>query len=155
MRTTRAAFGHVPVLVGLALWRRDRRAAVVVGAVGTATVLALHAVLIARVGWQEYTPIQQLLVKSDEDLSDLGRAVVVAGVVAAAVLVLRAVRRGQLSPAPLLLAGVATPMVAIALAGLLVARGPSSWSAGSYFLDTVPLAAYWVAARVLAVDSSP
>jgi hypothetical protein len=41
-------------------------------------------------------------------------------------------------------------MTAIALAGLLTASEPSQWIAGSYFLDTVALAAAWFAGSVLA-----
>ncbi|MBA2282271.1 MAG: hypothetical protein H0W25_13735 [Acidimicrobiia bacterium] len=153
LATTRAAFGHVPALVALALWPRGRRAALAVGLAGTAVVLALHGALIARVGWSEYTPVQQLLVKSDEDLSDVGRLVVVAGVVLAGVLVaVQLRRRDAMRPAPILLAGVGVPMVAIALAGLVTARDPSSWSAGSYFIDTGVIAAVWAAERV-AIDS--
>lgn len=156
LATTRAAYAHVPLLVAVALWRVDRRAAVAVGAAGTAVVVALHGALVARVGWDDYAPVQQLLVKSDEDLTSVGRAVVAVGVLGAVVLVAAfLLRRPAAGPAPLLLAGVGAPMVAIAVAGLLTAREPAQWSAGNYFLDTVPLAAYWVVAKVSDLSSDP
>jgi hypothetical protein len=151
LATTRAAFFFVPAVAAATLWWRDRRAALVIAAVGTAAVVALHAAFIALSGWDDYAPVQQLLVKSDEDLNDAGRALVVAGLVVGIVGVVAELRRREESRvAVALLLAVGAPMTAIALAGLLTASEPSQWSAGSYFLDTVALAAAWFAGSVLA-----
>jgi hypothetical protein len=155
LATVRTPYGVAPALLALALLPRDRRGALLLGGAGTATVVALHGALVARVGWDAYAPVQQLLVKSDEDLGRAGRLVVVAGVALAAALLVARLRRGPEGrrPVPLLLIGIGVPMTSIALAGLLTARDSSSWSAGSYFLDTLPLTALWLADRVAPLDS--
>jgi hypothetical protein len=151
LATTRAAFFFVPAVAAATLWWRDRRAALVIGAVGTAAVVGLHAAFIALSGWDDYAPVQQLLVKSDEDLNNAGRALVVAGLVVGIVGVVAELRRREESRvAVALLLAVGAPMTAIALAGLLTASEPSQWSAGSYLVDTVALAAAWFAGSVLA-----
>lgn len=151
LATTRAAFFFVPVVAAATLWWRDRRAALLIGAVGTAAVVGLHAAFIALSGWDDYGPVQQLLVKSDDDLTDAGRALVVVGLVIAVVGVVAELRRREeCRVAVALLIAVGAPMTAIALAGLLTASEPSQWSAGSYLLDTVALGAAWFAGSVLA-----
>jgi hypothetical protein len=150
LATTRAVFLFVPAVAAATLWWRDRRAALVVGISGTAVAIALHAVFIAMSGWDDYAPIQQLLVKSDEDLNGAGRALVVLGVIAAAVGTIAELRRRAEARIDVaLLVAVGAPMIAIALAGLLTATEPAQWSAGSYFLDTVALAAVWFAGSVV------
>ena len=49
-----------------------------------------------------------------------------------------------------LLVAVGLPMISIAVAELLAATKPADWVAATYFLDTVALAAAWVAGSVLA-----
>ena len=150
--TWRAAYLHVPVLLALALWRRDRRAAVVVGVGGTVVALALHLGLLSRTdGWDAYDPVQQLVTKSDEDLGSAGRAVVVAGVVLGALLVVREARRPRPDAAVLVLAGIGAPLAAIALAGAVTADEPAAWSEASYLLPTLVVAA--VAAATAVVES--
>jgi hypothetical protein len=154
LATARAVFGFVPALAAAARWRDDRRGALVLGGVGTAVVAGLHAWGLSRSGWDGYTPIQQLLVKSDEDLGTVGRLLVVLGAVAGVALVVRLLRSPtHPSAVALLLTGVGLPMVSIALAGLLRADGAASWSAGNYFLDTVALAAGWVASSTAPAPS--
>jgi hypothetical protein len=150
LATSRAVFAFVPALAAAGTWWRDRGAALLFGATGTAIVVALHAAFIVRSGWDDYDAIQQLLVKSDEDLGAAGVLVVVGGVVLATMLVLRELRRRQAARVHvLLLAAVAPPMSAIGVAGLLTADDPSGWSAVNYFLDAIVLAAYWFAGSVL------
>jgi hypothetical protein len=150
LATTRAAFFFVPAVAAATLWWRDRRSAIALGVVGSAVVVGLHAWFVALSGWDDYAPVQQLLVKSDEDLNAAGRALVVVGVVVAAVGILAELRRrAEARVTVALLVGVGAPMIAIALAGLLTASEPAQWSAGSYFLDTVALAAAWFAGSVL------
>jgi hypothetical protein len=150
LATTRVVFAFVPVLAAAGIWWRDRRAAVVFGGVGTAVVVVLHAAFIRFSGWDGYEPVQQLVVKSDEDLGTAGKVVVVVGVLASAIFVLRELRRrADARVDVLLLISVAGPMSAIALAGLLTADSTATWSAGNYFLDGVVLAAYWFTIRRL------
>jgi hypothetical protein len=151
LATSRAVFLFVPAVAAATLWWRDRRAALALGVAGTGIALALHAALIARSSWDGYDPVQQLLVKSDEDLSTAGRVLVIIAIVAAAVGVLAELRRrADARVDVVLLIAVGVPMIAIAIAGLLTAREPSDWPAGTYFLDTVALAAAWVTGSVLA-----
>ena len=133
------------------LWWRDRRAAIALGVTGTVVALALHAALISRSSWDGYDPVQQLLVKSDEDLNTAGRVLLVVGVIAAAVGVLAELRRRAGARIDvILLVAVGVPMISIAVAELLAATKPADWVAATYFLDTVALAAAWVAGSVLA-----
>jgi hypothetical protein len=152
--TWRAAYLHVPLLLALALWRRDRRAAVVVGVAGTAVAVALHLGLLSRTdGWDAYDPVQQLVTKSDEDLGDAGRAVVVGGVALGALVVLREARRAHPDAAVLVLAGIGAPLAAIAVAGAATADEPAAWSEASYLLPTLVVAA--VVAATAVVESRP
>ena len=145
--TWRGAYLHVPALVGLGLWWRSRRAAVVVAVAGTGLALALHGVLLSWTdGWDAYDPVQQLVVKSDEDLSAFGRGLVAAAGIAGAAVVLAELRRRRPDPSVLLLAGVGAPLAGIAVAGVLTADDPAGWSEASYLLPTLVLAAV-VAAR--------
>jgi hypothetical protein len=153
LATIRVPFGVVPALVAAAWWWRDRRAALVFGMVGTATVVALHAAFIAWSGWDGYHPVQQLLVKSDEDLGPSGRWIVAAGcAVAAVVVVMELGRRVAARPEVVLIAGVGIPMASIAVAGLIRADGPSSWSAGTYLLTGLVATATFVAVEVSSVS---
>ena len=148
--TWRAAYLHVPALLALALWRRDTRAAVVVGVAGTALALALHLGLLSRTdGWDAYDPVHQLATKSEEDLGAGGRAAVAAGVVLGAFLVLREARRARPDAAVLVLAGVGAPLTAIALAGAATADEPAAWSEASYLLPTLVVAAVVAATSVV------
>lgn len=153
--TWRAAYLHLPLLLAMALWSRSRQAAVVVGAVGTAAALAMHGALLARTdGWDAYDPVQQLLVKSDDDLTAGGRALVVATIVGAGVVVLAELRRRAPRAEVLVLAGIGAPMAAVALAGAATAEDPAAWSEASYLLPTLVLAAV-VAARSVVESPVP
>lgn len=155
LSTARAVFGVVPLLCAAALWWRDRRAALLFGGVGTAVVLALHAWFVSRSSWDGYDPVQQLLVKSGDELPDTGKALLLAGlVVGGALTVLELRRRAGARVEVVLLAGVVTPMSAIALAGL-TAEPIDVWSGANYLLDGVALTAYWVSRRLLAPPPSP
>jgi hypothetical protein len=150
LATWRAAYLHLPVLLALAVWPRSRRAAVVLGGVGTAVAIALHAAFLARTaGWDAYDPVQQLAVKSDEDLSATGRAFVVGVMVAAGAVVLAELRRTAPRAEVLVLAGIGGPLGAIALAGLFTAADPAAWSEASYLLPTLVLAAVTAARPLL------
>lgn len=141
LATWRAAYLHLPVLLALALWRRSPRAAVLVGVGGTVLAVALHLALLARTdGWGAYDPVQQLLVKSDEDLSATGRLAVAAGTAAAGAVVLAEARRPLPRPAVLVLAGIGGPMAAIAVVGAVTASDPAAWSEASYLQPTLVLA---------------
>jgi hypothetical protein len=155
LSTARAVFGFVPALAAMALWWRDRRSAAIFGGVGTAVVVALHAWLIARSGWDDYDPVQQLLVKGGDELPAIGKAVLAVGIAAGAALVLRELRRRDRARAELLLlGGVAVPMGAVAIAGLW-AEPVEVWSGANYLVDGVVLAAYWVTSRVLPTGPTP
>jgi hypothetical protein len=146
--TWRGAYLHVPLLLGAAVWRRSRRDAVVLAVAGTALALLLHGVLLSWTdGWDAYDPVQQLVVKSDEDLSAFGRGLVAASVITGAVVVLAELRRRRdPDPSVLLLAGLGAPLAGIAVAGALTADDPAAWSEASYLLPTLVLASV-VAAR--------
>jgi hypothetical protein len=147
--TARAVFIVVPALAAAGLWWRDRRAAGTFAVVGTAVALALHGWLIARSGWDGYDPVQQLFVKSGDELPGAGKVVLVLGIVAGAALVRRELRRRAAARVDvLLLAGVALPMTAIALAALF-AEPIDVWSGANYLLDGLVLAAYWFTTRLL------
>jgi len=149
LATWRAAYLHLPLLVAAALWRRSRRAALLVGGVGTGVALALHSWLLASTAsWDDYDPVQQLVVKSDEDLGAAGRALVAVVVVAAAVAVLAELRRAAPRLDVLVLAGIGAPLAGIAVAGTFTADDPGSWSEASYLLPALVLAAV-VAARAV------
>jgi len=150
LATWRAAYLHLPVLLAVALWPRSRRAAGLVAGVGLAVALGLHAALLSRTaGWDAYDPVQQLLVKSDEDLTAAGRALVGAGVAAAGLVVVAEARRAAPRPEVLVLAGIGGPLAAIAVAGLLGADDAAAWSEASYLLPTLVLAAVLTARGVL------
>jgi hypothetical protein len=156
LATTRTVFAFVPALAAAAAWWRNRRAALLFGGVGTAAVVLLHAGFISRSGWDGYEPIQQLVVKSDEDLGVVGQVVVVASIAAAAVgVVLELRRRAEARVDVVLLLAVAGPMSAIAVAGLLTAESTSIWSAGNYLLDGLVLGAYWFTTRALLPEPRP
>jgi hypothetical protein len=128
---------------------------VVLGGAATAVAIALHAAFLARTtGWDAYDPVQQLAVKSDEDLSAAGRAFVVAVVVAAAAVALAELRRSAPRAEVLVLAGIGGPLGAIAVAGLFTAPDPAAWSEASYLLPTLVLAAV-AAARPLLESPAP
>lgn len=148
LATWRAAYLHLPVLLGLALWRRSPRVAVVLAAAGVAVALVLHGALLSRTdGWDAYDPVQQLVVKSDEDLDALGRGLVAAATIAGAAVVVAELRRGAQTRGPVLvLAGIGAPLAGIAVAGALTAEDPAAWSEASYLLPTLVLASL-VAAR--------
>lgn len=148
LATWRAAYLHLPVLVAAAWWPRSRRGAAIVAAGGLLLAVALHGVLLSWTdgGWDAYDPVQQLFVKSDDDLSPGGRAMLVAGVLAATGAVLAEWRRPRPRAEVLVLAGIGGPMATIAVAGLLTADDPAAWSEASYLLPTLLLAAV-VAAR--------
>jgi peptidoglycan/LPS O-acetylase OafA/YrhL len=93
--------------------------------------------------------VQQLVTKSDEDLGDAGRAVVVGGVALGALVVLREARRAQPDAAVLVLAGIGAPLAAIALAGAATADEPAAWSEASYLLPTLVVAAVVAATAVV------
>lgn len=148
--TWRAAYLHLPLLLALALWSRSRRAAVVVGGVGTAAAVALHGALLARTdGWDAYDPVQQLLVKSDDDLTAGGRALVTAAIVGAGVVVLNELRRRTPRAEVLVLAAIGAPMAAVAVAGAFTADDPAAWSEASYLLPTLVVASVMAARSVL------
>lgn len=151
LATWRAAYLHLPVLLAAALWRRSRRAAVVVAVGGTAVALALHAALLSWTdgGWDAYDPVQQLFVKSNEDLSSGGRALVLAGVAAGAAVALRELARPRPRADVLVLAGIGAPLGAIAVAGAIAADDPAGWSEASYLLPTLVLAAVVTAQAVV------
>lgn len=149
LATSRALFGVVPLLAAASLWWRDRRAALVFGAIGTAVALGLHAWFIGRSGWDGYDPVQQLLVKGGDETPAGGKVLLALGALAAAATVARELaRRHEARTEVLLLAGVGIPMSAIALAGL-TAEPVEVWSGGNYLLDSVVLAAYWLTIRLL------
>lgn len=154
--TWRAAYLHVPVLLAVALWPRSRRDAVVVAVAGTALAVVLHAVLLSWTdGWDAYDPVQQLVVKSDEDLGAAGRAVVALAALAGAAVVVAELRRRRPDPAVLLLAGVGAPLAGIAVGGLLEAgESAAAWSEATYLLPTLVLASV-VAARAAVESSTP
>ena len=119
-------------------------------------MVLLHTGFVALSGWDDYDPVQQLVVKSDEDLGAAGRVVVVASIVAAAVgVVLELRRRAEARVDVVLLLAVAGPMSAIAVAGLLTAESTSIWSAGNYLLDGLVLGAYWFTTRALLPEPPP
>lgn len=148
LATWRAAYLHLPVLLGLALWRRSPRVALVLAAAGVGLALVLHGVLLSWTdGWDAYDPVQQLVVKSDEDLDGFGRALVAAAAVAGAAVVVAELRRGAgTRGSVLVLAGLGAPLGGIAVAGALTAADAAAWSEASYLLPTLVLASL-VAAR--------
>lgn len=149
LATARAVFIVVPALAAAGLWWRDRRAAATFGLVGTAVAVALHAWFIGRSGWDGYDPVQQLVVKSGDELPGAGKVVLVLGLLAGAALVLRELRRRHDARVEvLLLAGIALPMAAIAVAALF-AEPIDVWSGANYLLDGVVLGAYWFTIRLL------
>ena len=155
LATWRAAYLHLPVLLAVALWHRNRRGAILLAVVGTGAALLLHAVLLSRTaGWDAYDPVHQLAVKSDEDLGAGGRALVLAAVVAGAVVALGEARRPRPDPAVLVLAGIGAPLAAIALAGAVTADEPAAWSEASYLLVTLVVAAV-LAARAVVESKAP
>jgi hypothetical protein len=149
--TWRAAYLHLPVLLGLAYWRRDRAKAAVVAVGGVAVAVVLHAVLLRWTagGWDAYDPVQQLFVKSDEDLAAWGQVVLVVAVVASALIVVLEAATARPRPEVLVLAGIGGPMAAIAVAGAATADDPPAWSEASYLLPTIVLAAVVVARAVV------
>jgi hypothetical protein len=153
--TWRAAYLHLPVLLAVALWRRSRAAAVAVGAGGVAVALALHGAFLARTaGWDAYDPVQQLFVKSGDDLTTGGRVLVAVGTLVAAAVVLTEARRAAPRADVLVLAGIGGPLAAIAVAGVFTADDPAAWSEASYLLPTLVLAAV-VTARWAVQSSTP
>jgi len=155
LATSRAVFGFVPALAASSLWWRDRRSALLFGGVGTAVVVGLHAWLIARSGWDDYDPVQQLVVKGNDELPATGQTVLVLGIVAGIVLVVDELgRRHEARVEVLLLAGVAVPMSAVAIAGLW-SEPLEVWSGANYLLDGLVLAAYWVTIRLLPPEPQP
>lgn len=154
--TWRAAYLHVPVLLAIAVWRRSRRDAAVLALVGTGLALALHGVLLSWTdGWDAYDPVQQLVLKSDEDLGAAGRAVGVLATAAGAAVVVAEARRPRPDPAVLALAGVGAPLAGIAIGGLLEAgESAAAWSEASYLLPTLVLASV-VAARAVVESPAP
>jgi hypothetical protein len=93
-------------------------------------------------------------VKSDEDLGDGGRALVLGAAIAGAVVALGEARRARPDPATLVLAGIGAPLAAIALAGAVTAEEPAAWSEASYLLVTLVVAAV-VAARAVVESRAP
>jgi hypothetical protein len=150
LATWRAAYLHLPVLLAIALWPRDRRRAVVFAVAGVGVALLLHGVLLSwTADWDSYDPVQQLVVKSDEDLGAGGRALVLGITVLAGALVIDEARRTRPDPATLVLAGIGGPLAGIAIAGALVADDPAAWSEASYLLPTLVLASVVAARAVL------
>jgi hypothetical protein len=155
LATWRAAYLYLPVLLAIVLWRRSRREAILVAAVGIGLALVLHAALLSRTAsWDDYDPVHQLAVKSDEDLGDGGRALVLGAAIAGAVVALGEARRERPDPATLVLAGIGAPLAAIALAGAVTAEEPAAWSEASYLLVTLVVAAV-VAARAVVESRAP
>jgi hypothetical protein len=156
LATWRAAYLHLPLLLAITHWRDDRRRALVIGIAGTALALTLHAVLLAWTdgGWDAYDPVQQLAVKSDEDLEAWGRVLLAAGVAAsAAVVVVEAARRTPREDVAVL-AGIGGPLAAVAVAGAIAGDDPAGWSEASYLLPTLVLASV-TAARAAVGSRAP
>jgi hypothetical protein len=156
LATWRAAYLHLPLLLAVARWRHDRRAAIVTAVAGTAVALVLHAVLLSWTdgGWDAYDPVQQLVVKSDEDLAAWGRGLLIAAVAASAFVVFVEASRRQPREEVVVLAGIGGPLAAIAIAGVLGADDPAGWSESSYLLPTLVVAGV-VAARSVVERQAP
>lgn len=156
LATFRFAYLHVPLLVGAALWQQGRRRlALAVGLGGTAVAALLHGALIARSSWEGYTPVHFTFTKSQDELNDLGRALLAAALVATVVALVVALRRpGGPRVATMLLIGIGGPMTGIVVAGLAQARATDQWGTASYAVECIVLAAV-VAAAAVARRSSP
>jgi hypothetical protein len=159
--TWRAAYLHLPLLLAIGLWPRSRRNAIVMGGVGLGIALLLHGVLLSWTdGWDAYDPVQQLIVKSDEDLGAGGRAFVLVATLIGAVVALAEARERRPDVAVLVLAAIGAPLGGIAIAGAVAADEPAAWSEASYLLPTLVLAAVVAACSVVetpapAVESAP
>lgn len=160
LATFRFAYLPVPLLVGAALWLQGRRRlGLLVGLGGMAVAAMLHGAFIARTGWAGYSPVHYIVTKAQDDLTAVGKAVVVAALVTTAVALAVALRRpGGPRVSTVLLIGIGGPMSGVAVAGLAMAREPEQWGAAAYFIEAMVLAsvvAAAAAARRFPSRSSP